>query len=387
MEDNYNSAYAPQEREVRDLRTTLIQDPKLYAEKILKSSCVTCSITIPVQFHTLQKTECVTTTIPFYMSSDIGLGTLSNTWSEMVDTNGENNFINLLNWVNAYNSNAQVTAQSEAMSSKVWKGSKFDGFTVDCLFISTRRKINPTKIIRLLAAAALPDKLRTDDETTSQAFNRAKEWFSNAIGVTANITNAVVGNVGTGIETFANIGVEEGSSDYKKIDTTGFQNTVSNLAEGAQNLTNDLGMVAPLYYGTRMGDTSKGERAIEPIDHTTLTLQIGEWFRASELLVESISGISFSKEIIAMDMGQNKNKAGDLYQYDRTNLGSDYWYPLWGKCTLKLIPFGMMHKTKYEEYFIDHSKDSAVDSLIGDALNQVQGVVNFGKNVVERFKL
>ena len=47
----------------------------------------------------------------------------------------------------------------------------------------------------------------------------------------------------------------------------------------------------------------------------------------------------------------------------------------------------MMHKTKYEEYFIDHSKDSAVDSLIGDALNQVQGVVNFGKNVVERFKL
>ena len=387
MDDTYNSEFAPHEIGKTDLSQTLIQDPKLYAEKILKSKCVTCSLTIPVQFHTLNKTECVTTTIPFYMASDIGLGTLSNTWSEMLDTSGENNFINLLNWVNTYNSNAQVTAQSEAMSSKVWKGSKFDGFTVDCLFVSTRRKINPTKIIRLLAATALPDKLRVDDQTTAQAFNNAKKWFNTAIGVTANLTNALIGNVGTGVETVMNIGKDSGSDDYKKIDTSGLQDVVSNLAKTGQALTNDLGMVAPLYYGTRMGDTSKGERAIEPIDHTTVTLQIGEWFRASELLVESISGISFSKEIVAQDMGQNKNKAGDLYQYDRANLGTDYWYPLWGKCTIKLVPFGMMHKTKYEEYFIDHANDSAVDSLIGDTLNKVQNVVNFGKNVVERFKL
>ena len=47
----------------------------------------------------------------------------------------------------------------------------------------------------------------------------------------------------------------------------------------------------------------------------------------------------------------------------------------------------MMHKTKYENYFIDHSNDSAVDSIIGDTLNKVKDVVNFGSSVVERFKL
>lgn len=387
MEDTYNASFAPQKIGEENLRNTLIKDPKLYAESILKSKCITCSITLPVQFHTLNRTECITTTIPFYMSSDIGLGTLSNTWSEMVDTNGENQFINLLNWVNAYNSNAQVTAQSEAMSSKIWKGSKFDGFSVECLFVSTRRKVNPTKIIRILAAAALPDKFRDGDETTSSAFASAKTGFKNLIDFGGNVANAVIGAAGTGLETVMNIGRSQGDSDYKKIDTTGMQQTVSNLSQGSQNLVSDLGMVAPLYYGTRLGDTSKGERAIEPIQNTTLTLQIGDWFRASELLVESISGITFSKEIIAKDMGNNTNRAGDLYRYDRDNLGSDYWYPLWGKCNLKLVPFGMMHKTKYENYFIDHSNDSAVDSIIGDTLNKVKDVVNFGSSVVERFKL
>lgn len=333
-----------------DLRKTLMLSPKMFAEKILKSEAVTCSLTLPMQFHTREKTMSVTTTVPFYMSSDISLGSLSNNWGEMVPFDGLGSFTDLMNFFNTVTDGSQVTMQSEAMSSKVWKGSKFDGFSVDCLFVATRRCMNPTKIIRLLAATALPDKLRTGDMTTTQFVTWVKEKLQQAIGWTGGI-------IKTAADSF------EDGEHYNK---ESFKQGVDDCVKQLDLFISDVGMVAPLYYGTKL-DSEEG-RAVAPLKNTTLTLQIGNWFRADELLVDSISNISFSKEIIAPRNAEtNTNRAGDLYQYQWEDFGTDYNFPLWGKCTLKLIPFSMMHKTKYEGYFIDNapnfSNDHALDSV------------------------
>lgn len=357
-----NTSYEPVAMFKNNLQETLYNNPKCFAESILKSQAVTCSITMPVQAHSLNATICTTTTIPFYMKDDISLGTLSNRWSEMVNMSGDNSITELLNIVNAFQSEAQVALQSEAMSAKVWKGSSFDGFTVNCLFVSTRRKVNPTKIIRLLAASALPDKLRNGEATTSQSVSTVKDGVKNFF---------------TGVGTFLN-NVGDGVNAIFKTPTSGFKDGVDSAVDIANKLVDDVGMIAPLYYGVKEGPANQ---PIIPLKNTTLTLQIGDWFRADELLVESVSNISFSKEVIAPISGQNHRGQGALY--DNTPEGSDYGYPVWGACTLKLIPFSMMHKTKFERYFIDHSADSAVDAVIGGLRNTMKDAVN----IVEKFKL
>lgn len=357
-----------------NIMDSLIPDPKLFAEKILKSSAVTCSITMPVQFHTKETTECITTTIPFYMSSDLGFGGISNTYGEMVAFDGLSSFTDLLNFGNTIKERSQVTMQSEAMSSKVWKGTKFDGFTIDCLFVSTRRRLNPTKIIRLLAATALPDKLRKDDITTAQFADTVKTWTHGLIDFGTGLGKNVVSGVNALGESF-------GKNDGPIINEDEANASLDSANKTAKKLVNDVGMIAPLYYGVKFGE----ERPTAPLANTTVTLQIGDWFRASELIVESISGISFSKEVIAMPNDTNGNRGGDLYRYDNEAFGKDYNYPLWGKCSLKLIPFSMMHKTKFEGYFIDHStkENTTLDNLIYSTVSGLGGkenVVNLAEN-------
>lgn len=347
--------YEPKKIGDNNLRQSLMKDPKLFAEKILKSEAVTCSITLPVQQHTSEGTNCITTTIPFYMSNNFSIGDLTNQWNELVDTSGENLFANLLNYIQAIQKESQVTMQSEAMSSKIWKGSKFGGFSVDCLFVATRRTINPTKIIRLLASTALPDKLRKDDATTAQSFTNVKNGVSNLINGGVSIANLVI----DGAQEFA-------SGLNKELDVKGAKQVVSDMAETGKKLLDDVGMIAPLYYGVKTN--SKDGRPIAPLDNTTVTLQVGDWFRADELLVESVGGIQFSKEIIAPPMTDNRNfinGKGGASLYDNSPNGSDYGYPLWGKCTLRLIPFSMMHREKFNSYFIDKEYDNVMNILKG----------------------
>ena len=360
-----NTSYEPVAMFENNLQKTLYNNPKCFAESILKSQAVTCSITMPVQAHSLNATICTTTTIPFYMKDDISLGTLSNKWSELVNVGGDNNITELLNIVNAFQEEAQVSMQSEAMSAKIWKGSSFDGFTVDCLFVSTRRKINPTKIIRLLAASALPDKLRNGEGTTSQSVTIVKNGVKNIIEGIGKILKSA----------------GDGFTYLTKVPSNGFKDGVDKAVDISNDLVDDVGMIAPLYYGVKHDNSGTASSPIVPLKNTTLTLQIGDWFRADELLVESVGNIRFSKEVIAPISGQNHRGQGALY--DNTPEGSDYGYPVWGACTLKLIPFSMMHKTKFERYFIDHSADTAVDAIIGGLRNTMKDAVN----IVEKFKL
>ena len=381
--DENAKIYEPQAIGENNLRNTLIQDPKLFAEKILKSEAVTCSITIPVQGHALDRTQSITTTIPFYMSNDFSLGTLSNTWSDLIDMNGGNAFTDFLNRIQVFQNESQVTMQSEAMSSKVWKGSKFSGFTVECLFVSTRRKLNPSKIIRLLAAACLPDKLRSGESTTAQGMDAVKNGFNAVIEGGAGFINTALDGVSVVSKALA--GRDEQGNQRPGIDVTNAKNAVTFTSRAIQSMVQDIGMVAPLYYGIKKRENST---TLAPLANTTLTLQIGDWFRADELLVESISNITFSKEVIAPPAYKQKDLKS-MVLYPNSPDGADYGYPLWGKCSLTLVPFSMMNKTKFESYFIDKTTDTAVDGIIGNLLGGigVNNVVNFADTTIDRFTL
>ena len=341
-----------------NLRNSLIKDPIFFAEKILGNPVVSCSITLPVQMHTTQATQSVTTTIPFYMMNDFNLGTLSNKWSDLVDTGGMNVFADWLNGVQSMQGETQVSMQSQNMTAKVWKGSEFDGFNVDCLFVSTRRSINPIKIIRALSAAALPSHLAEGDTTTAQSF----DWIRTA---GSDFVNLVGGYVEKGLGAF-------GDSDNMK-------EAVNDTTKFISDNVKDVGMTAPLFYGLK---PQNGKMV--PLNNTTLTLCVGDWFEAKELLVQSISGITFSKEIIAPPDNQLKfNESNSVY--NPTPKGDDHSYPLWAKCSIKLIPCTMMTKEKFQSYFKVHSLDSPLDrinKLISDKVGGIMHTVDTAKDIL-----
>ena len=330
-----------------NLRDILINKPKLYAEKILGEEAVTASITMPMQKLTggNKILSSHTVTIPFYMKDNFSLGQLNNKWSDLVDM-GKMEFITqfLNGVVGTVSGSAQVAMQSEAMSTKVWQGSEFSGFSVNCLFIATNRRINPARIIRTLATSALPTKARDDNTGTVQdvmdGTKKAVKWVvDKAVGFGKNIidgVDVVVGAVSGNAD-----GIDEKAAK-KKLEDAG---TVINDA------IEEVGMVAPLHYGI---ETTTNGRSFKPIDGTTLTLQVGNYFKATELLVQSISGITFSKEVIAPKTF-NEYRPGDLYDPRSTDSEYDdvYGFPLYGTCTLNLIPCSMMTKEKFESYFID----------------------------------
>ena len=154
------------------LKDLLINDPKVYAERILKEEAVTASITMPINKLSSDGKSLVTetVTIPFYMENDFSISNITNKWSDIVNFDSLGPIAGMINQlVSAPTGSAQITLQSEAMSTKCWQGSDFGGFSVNCLFLCTNRRINPTKIIRTLAAGALPTKANGDSTGTVES--------------------------------------------------------------------------------------------------------------------------------------------------------------------------------------------------------------------------
>ncbi len=319
-----------------NLRDSLIVNPKTLAEKILKKEAVTCSITLPVQEHdsTTGSTSYVTTTIPFYMENDFSLGTFSSDWKDLYSME-QNMFNDLVNYKAMWDGEAQISLQSYGMTNKVWRGSTFGGFSIPCLFVSTRRTLNPTNLVKQLLSTVLPSRLssgQASDPSTAQVVANSKEVLNTVIDGSADFANYV----GSGI-----------SSVSDNFDTATWQDNVSKAAESAKNFVDEIGLVAPLRYGLK---TISGSTSLQPLDGTTCTLQIGNYFRASELLMAKVSGISFSKEIIAPISSLNGRKSGDVY--DNSAIGTDSGYPLYAKCMLELIPTAMVHLEKLNSYFM-----------------------------------
>lgn len=325
-----------------DFRDTLFKNPKIFAEKILKEIPVSASITMPMQSLSSDGNAVYskTVTIPFYMKDNFSVGSLTNNWSTLINMDMVNTFADLLNVAASFTGSAQVSLQSEAMSLQSWKGSSFSDFSVSCLFVATNRKINPTKIIQTLAAAALPTKLK-GDLTAGAGIENIKQLAEKGI--------SAVGNAIAGL------------SDSKE-----FKEKVNNFAGGVNDIIADIGMVAPLHYGI---DKSDPNRPYAPAKGTTLTLQVGDYFRATELVVTSISNITFSKEIIAPKTFNNSEdrRRGDLYD---PHSDADGWgFPLYGECTVGLRPCSMMTKEKFESYFINlHDQGNSVVDKVRNSL-------------------
>ena len=310
-------------------RETQFQSPQTLAEKILMDTATSCSLTIPV--HDYWKgddgqllSDYKTVTIPFYMSSEFGFS-LSNEFRELVNI-GDNAFIDFFNGVSAFTGGSQVTPQSEAMSSKVWRGSKFDGFNVECLFVCTNRNHNPVDSIKTICLCCLP---RPIEDGESKLRDAAVGVLNNTIDRLA--TGATVVSKGLGIDA---------------------KGQVDKLAKQLKGLTKSMGMVAPLDYGIELSGESEDTAWGGPVRGTTVTLNVGNWFRASQLVVTSISNVSFSKEIIAPRDERNTTGPNALYKpsFAANNVMAD-GFPLYAKCNVSLAPSSMMHAKKFENYF------------------------------------
>lgn len=349
------------EKSAADLSSSWFSDAKIYAEKILKCPPVCASITMPYQQLSADGNSVTTQTItiPFYMSNDFSIGGLTNEWTDLVNMDMVNTLSKFLNTAGSFTGSPQVSMQSEAMSLKTWKGSSFQGFSVECLFVSTRRSIVPPEIISALCTAALPTKLKGDN-TAGNGIESLKTTVTGGVSWLGNQASNLI-------------------PAWKDQITKG-TNTFNNLLE-------DVGMVAPLHYGLNITtDENNQQKPVGPIPGTTLTLQVGDWFRAPELIVASISNISFSKEVIAPPSFQGSTKSTDLYH--PTADGSVSGYPLWGKCSVSLIPCSMMTKEKFESYFLKKADNSIIGK--GGILNSAigQGIISKGVDKVKNtFKL
>lgn len=320
----------------------MIDKPIVLAEKILKRSAQSGAITIPVPTWTADSMTWTTTTVPFFLENDFSMS-LSNKYEELLNPNGvAGAFLDLINNTSVLTNAAQVTMQSESMNCLSWKGSSFSGFNIKCLFIATRRTINPVDIINILAKSCLPAKLKdyeAEGGVTPAAFKIAKDGFKGIVSAAGDFVGGIL-------------------KDHK--------DAVNNVTETINNNVNDLGMVAPLGYGIHFDNdsASNGGNSVTPLKGTTLSLHIGDWFHAPELVVDDISNIQFSKEMIAPPSYAGKNK-NDLY--DPKPIGSDYGYPLYARCDIKLRPYTLVDLKRFQSYFTKQPLQTALEKFDGVA--------------------
>lgn len=366
-------SFDPKEYAVVNLADKYLQKPKTLAEKILKKTAVSASITIPVQKHdsSTGNTDYITTTIPFYMENDFSYG-LSNEWSNLLNEDlNKYIFSGAVKVNNMAQSNTQITMQSEIMSTKVYQSSSFEGFSVQCLFICTNRKINPVNIINMLAAGCLPMKLYSTDQSGGVAFSQLKSELGDLTGD----LGSWVGDTGTAMATAlskvsTNNPMLAGLAKMGEKAVTWVANSAKAVAPVIQAGIEDLGMLAPLQYAFKLEDDGINGRVLKPRKGTTLSLQIGNYFRADSLLLRSINNITFSKEVIAPATGQILKRKNDIYNPAPAPATMNNWgFPLYAKCTLQLIPSSMLHYDKYYSYFIPQRDDLTMNDVRSSVFN------------------
>ena len=330
----------PVEIDAVDYRNTLYKDPKVIAEKVLKTSVSTCTLTIPLPHPSGAGVR--TTTIPFYMREDFSFG-LANQWTQFIG-NTDNVFLDLINAVAIFSGETQVSAQSEVMATKVWKGSTFDPFSLNCVIVATNRNVNPVKILRDICSTCLPTKL-TDQKHCATALQ--------------NVKSLATGLVDLGETAINSFGSENAS----------WKTAVTKTSNQIQQAIRSVGMVAPLNYGVLLseGVDDAGQTtfsAIHPLQNTTVSMTVGNYFRAYNLLVESISGVRISKECISPPTNYINNFTN---LYNSKPVSQDYGFPLYVEFTIRLVPFSLVDKDTFNSYFVD-TKDSA--GTVADVINR-----------------
>lgn len=309
------------------------------AAEILQNPQTGGSITLPVK----EGNEYKTYTIPFYMKDNFSFS-LKNEWGEMLNISELKPLTNGLNMLLSTIGASQMALQSKAMSAVSWQGSSVPEFSINTVFVCVSREYNPIEIIKVLSATCLPNLFK---DTTDPNFYKIKQGLEQTAGIGENVTTKV-SNLFTDEETSQRMGQTVG--DYIR----------------------QIGMVAPLDFGLKEG-------GLEPKENSTLSLTIGNWFTASNLVVSGINNITFSKEVIAPISSVNKNGSTDTYIGNQTTEENIYGFPIYVECTITFRPFNLITADEFFSYFIT-SNDTLRDEngiALSDRVEMMKSDMNF----------
>lgn len=323
------------------------------AELLRKDNKLGGSITLPVK----EGNEYKTYTIPFYMKDNFSFS-LKNEWGEMLNiselqlfNNGLNMFLSLMNA-------SQMTLQSKAMSAVSWQGSSVPEFSINTVFVCVSREYNPIEIIKVLSASCLPNLFNdATDPNYDEIIKKQNE-------IAGNVNSLTVGTLGVGADVARAVGQEKVA---KAID-----DNKKSIGDSFERYIKQIGMVAPLEFGLKDG-------GLEPKENSTLSLTIGDWFTASNLVVSGISNITFSKEVIAPISSANKNGSTDTYKGNVTNEENKFGFPVYVECTITFRPFSLVTADEFISYFVTKN-DTLRDEngiALSDRVEMMKSDMNF----------
>ena len=322
-----------------------IIDPIVLSENLLTDDIFSGSITFQNKYGIdgNKFDSPITYTRPFLLTSNFGFS-LGNEWKSLIPKEAIDildsmynlySMLNIKSIMGKETSAHNISFTSKAMSALAWKGSSNPEFSVEMIFVATRRSYNPIDIIKELAMTCLPTKLNDHDKEGAQQIKDGFGSFVSDIG----------GWLGEKI-------------------TNQFGQTLQEGFNQAGNIIKNSGLMSPLEY-----KVSPDYDNDEAIAEGTVTLCVGRWFRAHKLVVKSISNIEFSKETIAPP-SLHTSIQQRIYNGVVTTGKSESWgFPLYAKCTVTLIPIAPITYDEFCKYFIEPSTNILPSLDIGDIHN------------------
>lgn len=293
----------------------MISTSNLEIDKLLKNDYLNVKISIPGK-----------KTLRAIMTGNFGFS-LGNTWNNLasidaipfMDTIGS-----VANIAASIMGGSQVSLQSLWMTSAAWNGSEMPMFQLPIVIPTYSRQINPLDSLLFLAQGTLPPTNSYDwsHATNNEELNQLFKDLQSNISQGAASFGDFISTIGSDTSTME---IKESEAGYTyKTETGKYFGT----------MTRNMFLEAPLGYGL----LSQGNTLVEPKPGTTYTIQVGKWFRASELVISNISGISFSKECVT----------GGL--------------PLLLEATVSFRPYQLPSYDTFKRYFLMSSSSSDRDT-------------------------
>ena len=279
-------------------------------------------------------------TLKAIMNGDFGYS-LGNQWSPIASISqipiiGDlaNQFANLALSVAG---GTQIRFESTWMTAATWGGSNLPEFNIPLMFIRYSPDENPVDYQLFFARGALPPEDSYDLEKAG-LLNASIGGYS--IAQASNDLKSTVTNVFNNSISSFNAKTEDEKEKLKDNESSAQKeayNQNSALGNMVSNMLTNIGQAAPLYYGLQM-NTSEAGQVYKPLEGTTYTLRIGNWFSASDLLISSISPVVYSKEVTP----------------DGT--------PLFCTMNVTFRPYKMISYKEFESYFLTRTVNYAKPS-------------------------
>ena len=137
-------------------------------------------------------------------------------------------------------------------------------------------------------------------------------------------------------------------------------------------LVKEGSLYAPLGYGLTLSEDGAG---LQPLKNTTCMLCIGNWFKADNLVIDKISNITISKEVIAPFRPTDNPAAGNHNPLSPSEIGmvdklskTKAGFPLYTKCNITFRPIMPITYNEFKNYF----KRYTTEDLIEKAKNILQ---------------